>query len=76
MGKYNVVGPKVRSLRKKRAWTQEQLAARLQLNGCWVTREVVTNIENQRSGVTDFMLRGLAKVFKVPMDELFPTQLE
>jgi transcriptional regulator with XRE-family HTH domain len=72
MGNANVVGPTVRSLRKKRVWTQEQLAARLQLNGYWLTREVIANIETQRSGVTDFMLRGLAKVFKVPMDELFP----
>ena len=72
MGNPNVIGRIVRLLRKERGWTQEQLAAHLQLAHYWVTREVVANIETQRSGVPDTAVRALARVFKVPMADLFP----
>ena len=39
------VGQNIRILREKAGLTQEQLAARLQLNGCDITRSAVAKIE-------------------------------
>ena len=39
------VGKNIRILREKAGMTQEQLAAKLQLNGCDITRSAVAKIE-------------------------------
>ena len=39
------VGQNIRILREKAGFTQEQLAAQLQLNGCDITRSAVAKIE-------------------------------
>lgn len=39
------VGKNVRILREKAGMTQDQLAAKLQLNGCDITRSAVAKIE-------------------------------
>ncbi|MBE7002139.1 MAG: helix-turn-helix transcriptional regulator [Ruminococcaceae bacterium] len=39
------VGKNIRSLREKAGLTQEQLAAKLQLGGCDITRSAVAKIE-------------------------------
>ena len=67
----NLIGQKVGRLRYARGWTQEQLAAKLQILQCDVSREVVANIENRRSVATDKHCFFLAKVFNVSIDELF-----
>lgn len=39
------IGQNIRSLREKAKMTQEQLAAKLQINGCDITRSAVAKIE-------------------------------
>lgn len=39
------VGLKIRELREKSGLTQEQLSARLQINGCDITRSALAKIE-------------------------------
>ncbi len=39
------VGQKIRELREKRGLTQEQLSAKLQLQGCDITRSALAKIE-------------------------------
>jgi transcriptional regulator with XRE-family HTH domain len=70
--KVNVVGPNVAKFRWERGWTQEELAAKLQLIGCWMTRDMVANIESQRRCVTDFQIDDFAEVFGISRDQLFP----
>jgi transcriptional regulator with XRE-family HTH domain len=70
--KSNIVGPKVRELRKARGWTQDQLAARMQIAGSEMTREVLANIETQRSGVDDMEIQQFAHVLRVDYRDLFP----
>ena len=68
----NIIGPTVIKLRHQRAWTQEQLVTKLQLVGCYITRDVLANIEVQRSIVTDIHIRAFAEVFRIAEADLFP----
>src|SRR5882672_11286898 len=49
----NVIGRMVCRLRYERQWSQEILAARLQLQGFEISRDVIANIECGRSIATD-----------------------
>src|SRR5207249_363936 len=45
----NLIGRNVSRLRYQQSWTQEELAAKMQLLGCYMTRDIIANIENRRS---------------------------
>ncbi|MDF1862599.1 MAG: helix-turn-helix transcriptional regulator [Verrucomicrobiales bacterium] len=71
----NCVGPQVRTLRKKKDLTQDQLAARLQLAGLHsFDRVTVAKIESQIRSVFDFELAILADVLGVSSEELLPSR--
>ena len=70
--KANLIGPNVIKFRYQRRWTQDQLVSKLQLVGCYITRDVLANIELQRSIVTDIHIRAFADVFGVAEGDLFP----
>ncbi len=67
----NLIGPKVGRLRYAKGWTQEVLAAKMQIMECDISRDVVANIENRRSIATDKQCFFFARVFTVGIDELF-----
>jgi transcriptional regulator with XRE-family HTH domain len=67
----NLVGPKIRSLRKERGWTQNMLAALLRKTGASITRDVIANIETQRCPVTDCQVVIFVKLFGVSLESLF-----
>jgi transcriptional regulator with XRE-family HTH domain len=71
----NVIGPQVRRLREEKGWTQDRLAAKLQLFGWDTSRVSVTKLESQARRVPDLELFVLAKVLQVTVDELFPRNL-
>jgi transcriptional regulator with XRE-family HTH domain len=68
----NIIGPTVIKFRHQRGWTQEELVTKLQLVGCYITRDVLANIEVQRSVVTDIHIRAFAEVFRIAEADLFP----
>jgi transcriptional regulator with XRE-family HTH domain len=68
----NVIGQNVAKFRYQRNWTQEELVIKLQLLGCYITRDILANIELQRSIVTDLHIRAFAEVFGVAEQDLFP----
>jgi len=68
----NLIGLMVIKFRHERGWTQEVLVSKLQLRGCYITRDVLANIELRRSTVTDFHIRVFAEVFGVTESDLFP----
>jgi transcriptional regulator with XRE-family HTH domain len=70
-----VVGPQVRQLREKKGWSQERLAAKLQLLGWDTSRGSVTNLENQQRRVPDLELFILARVLGAKLDNLFPRSM-
>ena len=67
----NLVGPQVRKLRAKKGWSQEALAANLQLLGWSISRDSVASLESQRRRVPDCELVFLARVLAVQMEDLF-----
>ena len=72
--KANVIGQNVAKFRYQRNWTQEELVAKLQLLGCYMTRDILANIETQRRIVTDVQVRFFAEAFGVSITELYPVK--
>jgi transcriptional regulator with XRE-family HTH domain len=72
--KSNAIGQNVAKFRYQRNWTQEELVAKLQLLGCYMTRDILANIETQRRIVTDIQVRFFAEAFGVSMADLYPVK--
>ena len=70
----NVIGKNVAKYRYHRGWTQDELVGKLQLIGCYMTRDILANIETQRSVVTDKQIEFFAEVFAVKEGSLFPAK--
>lgn len=65
------IGNNIRILREGKGLTQEQVAARLQVNGCDITRSAVAKIEvGQRHLYPDEIIL-LKKILNVEYDEIF-----
>ena len=65
------VGQNVRSLREKAKMTQEQLAAKLQLCGCDITRSAVAKIEvGQRHLYPDEIIL-IKKILNTDFESIF-----
>jgi len=68
----NLVGPQIRKLRYVRGWSQNLLAAKLQILGWDIDRVCVAKIESRLVHVDDYELLYFARVFNVSSAELFP----
>ena len=65
------IGANIRILREKAGLTQEQLSARLQVNGCDITRSALAKIEvGQRHLYPDEILL-IKKMLKVQYEDIF-----
>lgn len=65
------VGKNIRLLREKKDITQEQLAAKLQINGCDITRSAVAKIEvGQRHLYPDEVIL-IKQILGVSYDDIF-----
>ena len=69
----NVVGPTIRKLRNRKGWTQEELAAKLQVEGWDCTRSWLARIEARQVQVKEYELLYFQKLFSVELETLFPT---
>ena len=67
----NDIGQHLVKLRLNRRLTQEQLAAKLQISGSNMTRQVVANVEARRRRVYEHQIRLFVKVLRCSFDELF-----
>ncbi len=66
-----IIGENIKALREKRNLTQEQMAAKFQVNGCDITRSAVAKIEvGQRHLYPDEIII-LKKILNVEYDEIF-----
>lgn len=64
-GKKNICGERVKAARKKLNLSQENLAARLQVEGINIERDSVSRIEIGTRFVADYELIALSKILKV-----------
>jgi transcriptional regulator with XRE-family HTH domain len=68
----NDIGPQVRTLRRQRGWTQDILAAKLQIGGWDISREGLAKVETQRHQVLAEQLLVLMRVFRVGLEAFLP----
>ena len=68
--KKNIIGEKVRLLRKQQGLTQRALAERMQLAGYDMTDLTVLRIESGDRFVPDYEVRALAKVLDISYETL------
>ncbi len=69
--KKNIIGHNVRRLRNEKNMSQLELSVKLELLGVYVCRGSVSRIEDGSRTVTDIELFAIAKVFDIPIDQLF-----
>ena len=64
------IGENVRRLRIKAGLTQEALAAKLQLEGCDITRSALAKIEAGQRHLYPQELKALREIFRVTYEEI------
>ena len=67
----NLIGDRLRVLRKKHHSSQQQLSERLETQAVYICRGSISRIEDKSRTVTDIELMGLAKVLGVKIQDLF-----
>ena len=70
----NIIGPYVKTLRKKQHLTQKGLAEKLQLLGYEFNDLTILRIEQGTRFVPDYEVLALAHFFKISADELLSGQ--
>lgn len=65
-GKKNISGHRIREVRLRRRLTQEELAAKMQVEGVLLERDSVSRVEIGTRFVSDYELLVFAKVLGVP----------
>ena len=66
-----LLGQNIRKLRMQRNFSQEQVAAQLQVHGCDVTRSAFAKIEVGQRHIYPDELKALKDILAVSYDELF-----
>ena len=69
-GRKNICGDRLYEARHKRKMTQNDLAAKLQVNGILIERDSISRIEIGTRFVADYELREMAKILNVSVDWL------
>lgn len=65
------VGFNIRNLREKAGLTQEQLSAKLQVNGCDVTRSALAKIEVGQRHLYPDEIKLIKEILGVEFDDIF-----
>jgi len=58
-------------MRNAKNITQEELTARLQINGISIDRTMISKIENQTREIYDYEIISIAKALNIPIEGLF-----
>ena len=69
-GVKNISGDRIRQARTAKRLSQENLAAKMQVNGVTIEREAISKIETGDRFVADYELRAFSQVLGVSMDWL------
>lgn len=69
-GKANIIGRKLCEIRKQQQLSQEELAAKMQLNNIEISQKAISRIEKQERFVTDYELLVFSQVLGVSIYDL------
>ena len=69
-GKKNISGDRIHQIRTTKRMSQNELAARMQVNGVLIEREAISKIETGDRFVTDYELMVFSEVLGVTMNWL------
>ena len=75
-GKCNISGSAIRRERERQRLSQEQLAARMQVEGIQLNQKAISRIEQGERIVTDYELVVFSKIFHVDVRELLGIETE
>ena len=67
----NLIGNKVKLLRKKKHMSQQQLSHKLETLAIYICRGSISRIEDGSRTVTDIELYGLSQVLATPIEDFF-----
>ena len=67
----NLIGNKVKILRKKKHMSQQQLSDKLETLDIYICRGSISRIEDGSRTVTDIELYGLSQVLATPIEDFF-----
>ena len=67
----NLIGNKVKILRKKKHMSQQQLSDKLETLSIYICRGSISRIEDGSRTVTDIELYGLSQVLATPIEDFF-----
>ena len=67
----NLIGEKVKKLRKEKHMSQQQLSDRLETMAIYICRGSISRIEDGSRTVTDIELYGLSQVLATPIEDFF-----
>lgn len=67
----NLIGKKVRMLRKEKNMSQQELSVKLETMAIYICRGSISRIEDQSRTVTDIELYGLSQVLSTPIEDFF-----
>lgn len=64
-GKRNIVGSRVREARRRLGLSQEELAARLQVEAVTLEQKTISRLEQGQRIVTDYEVKVLGRILRV-----------
>ena len=70
-GNYNLVGKNIERIRKEKGIKQKDFVAQIQVMGCDMNATSYSKLEGQLRNATDKEIYVIAKILRVPMEELF-----
>lgn len=69
-GKANICGERIKIARRKKGFTQNDFAAKLQLAGLNISQKIVSRIEKRERFLADFELKIISNILNVDVYEL------
>ncbi|MCI9287393.1 MAG: helix-turn-helix transcriptional regulator [Clostridia bacterium] len=67
----NIIGSKIKELRREQKLSQEFLCARMQVMGYKISRSDISKIETGKKFISDFEVLGFAKALKTTITKLY-----
>lgn len=72
----NIIGKRVKQIRQQKGITQEQLSARLNIQGIEIDQTMVSKLEDQIRGIPDYEIKAISIALSVSIEELFKESIE